>query len=329
MKGIDPKIVSAFIQGVCTDDMLVQINAWMEEDEFNKKWLFDLKAMYDKSMLDDVNDTQYLKTQYEKTWAKINISSNKGSMRLKRLKRIALYASAACLLSFVVGYGLFMRSGFADIYIVESVPSTDSIRRVVLPDKSIVWLNANSTIKYLPEFDENERRVLLAGESYFEVTKDQNRPFIVETSDFTVEVLGTVFNVSAYTDGEFSDATLVSGKIIIDKIKGKKSIELLPGQKARISRSTKDVLVCDVDTENEILWKSQFITFEQERIIHIISKLEYIYGVKIALEINSNEIYTYSGAVARKGSLEEVLASLQNVIPFNFNKTEEGYLVIL
>lgn len=333
MKKIDPKIVSAFIEGVCTDKELIQINSWMDQDEFNKEWLFNLKALHDKSLLYHANDEEYLKEQYEKTWSKINKSAvsvrRRGTMRVSKLQRFILYASAACLLAFIIGYNLFAPSRSDVNFIVESVSSADSIRRVVLPDASVVWLNANSSIKYLPEFDENERRVLLAGESYFEVTKDQNRPFIVETSDFTVEVLGTVFNVSAYTDGEFSDATLVSGKIIIDKIKGKKSIELLPGQKARISRSTKDVLVCDVDTENEILWKSEFITFEQEGIRHIISKLEYIYGVKIALEINSNEIYTYSGAVARKGSLEEVLASLQNVIPFNFNKTVEGYLVIL
>jgi ferric-dicitrate binding protein FerR (iron transport regulator) len=199
----------------------------------------------------------------------------------------------------------------------------------MLPDETVVWLNSNSTIKYLPEFDDDVRRVLLAGESYFEVAKDESRPFIVETSDFTVEVLGTEFNVSAYEDVEFSDATLVKGQIVIENKRNKKEIELLPGQKVRISKSNNEMLVSEVDVNNEILWKSEFITFEQERIIHIISKLEYIYGVKIALEHDPNEIYTYSGAVTRKGSIDEVLASLQNVIPFSFMKTKDGYLVIL
>ena len=329
MKEIDPKIVLAFIEDACTIEDLAQINSWMEEDEFNKEWLFDLKAMHDKYLLAHTDDAEYLKVQYERTWTKINRSVNSGKKHVRRLQRIALYASVACLLGFIIGYGLIARSDSAENYIVESVSSSDSIRRIVLPDESVVWLNANSSIKYLPDFNEKERRVLLFGESYFVVTKDASRPFRVETSDFTVEVLGTEFNVSAYEDNDFSDATLVSGKIIINNIKGKKDIDLLSGQMARFSRRTKEVLVSEVDTENEILWKSEFITFEQERIMHIISKLEYIYGVDIALEHDPNEICTYSGAVTRKGSLEEVLTSLQNVIPFNFIKTEEGYLVIL
>jgi ferric-dicitrate binding protein FerR (iron transport regulator) len=329
MKGIDLKIVSAFIQGVCTDDMIDKINAWMDEDEFNKEWLFNLKALYDNSSLDYIDDAEYIRMQYEKTWEKIYRISNSNKLRKRRLQRIFLYTSVACLLGFVFVYGLFYRTNSTDNYIVETVSSADSIRRIMLPDETVVWLNSNSTIKYLPEFDDDVRRVLLAGESYFEVAKDESRPFIVETSDFTVEVLGTEFNVSAYEDVEFSDATLVKGQIVIENKRNKKEIELLPGQKVRISKSNNEMLVSEVDVNNEILWKSEFITFEQERIIHIISKLEYIYGVKIALEHDPNEIYTYSGAVTRKGSIDEVLASLQNVIPFSFMKTKDGYLVIL
>ena len=215
-------------------------------------------------------------------------------------------------------------------YVVERVSSSDSIRRVILPDHSIVWLGANSEIKYLPEFDENERRVILSGEGYFDVQKNPDKPFRVETPEFTVKVLGTRFNVSCYNTRQTTDATLFSGKVVIENNKRQELLVLTPGQKVSYSKSSKQMLVENIDTENDgILLENKYITFKGATLQSIIKELQYAYGVNIIITgglNNSTSIYT--GSIQREDSLETVLRGLQNVIPFSFEENTDGSLVL-
>ena len=190
-------------------------------------------------------------------------------------------------------------------------------------------MNSNSEIQYSTTYGENERKILLSGEAYFEVTPDKNRPFRVETPDFTVKVLGTAFNVASYTGNDHSGATLISGKVAIKNNRREELLVLHPGQKATYSKATKKLIVKDVDTDAETAWKNAFITFERSGIKQIIEKLEYIYGEQIILQLmpdNCSQI-TYSGAVAREDSLENVLKNLQNVIPFHFKRVSERFVI--
>lgn len=83
--------------------------------------------------------------------------------------------------------------------------------KIVLADGSRVWINSQSVLEFPARFTENERRVRLKGEAYFDIIKDEHKPFIVEVGDKEVRVLGTQFNISDY-EGSFV-ATLVSGKV--------------------------------------------------------------------------------------------------------------------
>ncbi|MPM18979.1 hypothetical protein SDC9_65397 [bioreactor metagenome] len=329
MKGIDPKTIFNFLTNSYQEKELTTIITWMEEDSDNKEWLLKTKAFWDQARFKRVYGRKYQEEQFQKIWNKIHRLQGEKQKRTSPLKRIIGYAIAACSIGLIVGYGLLKLSQNKNNegYIVENVTSNDSIQRIILPDHSIVWLNENSQIKYLPQF--TERRVLLTGEAYFEVAYDKEKPFRVVTPDFTVKVLGTKFNVSSFEESNFSDATLISGKIAIENRHMKEILILNPSQKARYLKKTNSLVVENVDTESETAWRKSFISFEKFDIEQIMKRLEFIYNEPIILQ-QIPETYsakTYSGSVARQDSLEGVLRSLQNIVAFNFTKTDEGIII--
>lgn len=329
MKGIDPKTIFNFLTNSYQKKELTTIITWMEEDSDNKEWLLKTKAFWDQARFKRVYGGKYQEEQFQKIWNKIHRLQEEKQKRTSPLMRIIGYAIAACSIGLIVGYGLLKLSQNKNNegYIVENVTSNDSIQRIILPDHSIVWLNENSQIKYLPQF--TERRVLLTGEAYFEVTYDKEKPFRVVTPDFTVKVMGTKFNVSSFEESNFSDATLISGKIAIENRHMKEILILNPSQKARYLKETKSLVVENVDAESEAAWRKSFISFEKFDIKQIIKRLEFIYNEPIILQ-QIPETYsakTYSGSVARQDSLEDVLRSLQNIVAFNFTKTDKGIII--
>ena len=87
-----------------------------------------------------------------------------------------------------------------------TVPAGQRIN-ITLADGTNVWLNARTTIQYPITFNEKERLVKLDGEAYFDVTKDKSKPFIVQTNNYNVEVLGTKFDVDSYSETEIFETT--------------------------------------------------------------------------------------------------------------------------
>ena len=101
---------------------------------------------------------------------------------------------------------------------------------IVLPDGTKVFLNAGTTLRYPDHFEGGSREVYLNGEAYLEVTKDAEHPFVVKTEEVEVKVLGTVFNVNAYPEGEWVRTTLVEGKV--EAVCGGRLFVMEPGMQA-------------------------------------------------------------------------------------------------
>lgn len=108
--------------------------------------------------------------------------------------------------------------------------------QVTLPDGSKVWLNGGSSLAYTNQFNNDNRRVELHGEAYFEVQKHQGKPFTVHTQGYDVTVKGTKFNVSAYDDDPISTTTLMEGKVELSD--GKQNLSLVPGDAVQLDKAT-------------------------------------------------------------------------------------------
>lgn len=108
--------------------------------------------------------------------------------------------------------------------------------QVTLPDGSKVWLNGGSSLAYTNQFNNDNRRVELHGEAYFEVQKHQGKPFTVHTQGYDVTVKGTKFNVSAYDNDPISTTTLMEGKVELSD--GKQNLSLAPGDAVQLDKAT-------------------------------------------------------------------------------------------
>ena len=162
---------------------------------------------------------------------------------------------------------------------------------VNLPDGSKVWLNANSELRYPSDFNADTRTVELTGQGYFEVTKNAHKPFIVKADkDYSVEVLGTSFNVSAYKDESMIETTLVEGSVKLNVVSGGKRMTqmLKPNEKAEYQKGADKIKVFDVNTEYDTAWKNGEIIFRNHPMDKVLKTLERHYHV--VFEVKDNEI---------------------------------------
>ena len=160
-----------------------------------------------------------------------------------------------------------------------------------LPDGSKVWLNANSELRYPSDFNADTRTVELTGQGYFEVTKNAHKPFIVKADkDYSVEVLGTSFNVSAYKDESMIETTLVEGSVKLNVVSGGKRMTqmLKPNEKAEYQKGAGKIKVFGVNTEYDTAWKNGEIIFRNHPMDKVLKTLERHYHV--VFEVKDNEI---------------------------------------
>jgi transmembrane sensor len=180
--------------------------------------------------------------------------------------------------------------------------------QVILPDGTKVWLNAGSSLKYPTAFAGQERKVILKGEGYFEVTHDQSRPFRVQSNDQTVEVLGTHFNISAYENDGDVKTTLITGKVQVKTQYNNASAILKPGEQSILENNA--LKVAEVMTEDVIAWKNNSFVFNNEKLGSIMRKIARWYDVEVICPPDLAES-VFVGSGSRDKSLDWTLDKLE------------------
>ncbi|ARS40653.1 hypothetical protein CA265_13695 [Sphingobacteriaceae bacterium GW460-11-11-14-LB5] len=187
--------------------------------------------------------------------------------------------------------------------------------QVTLPDGTKVWLNALSSLKYPTTFLGKYRMVELAGEGYFEVAKNKNKPFKLKTAKQEISVLGTHFNVSAYADDTEVKTTLVEGGVAVKNFSPLATGLLKPGQQAVFEKT--GFKVSNVDVEEYIAWKNGFFMFNNEDIKAAMQKLARWYDVDIEYVGDFDGIY-FGGSFSKHNNLQETLKILESTDKFKF-----------
>ncbi|MBO9633657.1 MAG: FecR domain-containing protein [Chitinophagaceae bacterium] len=181
--------------------------------------------------------------------------------------------------------------------------------QLVLPDGSLVWLNAASSITYPTEFTGTERTVSITGEAYFEIAANRSKPFRVKANDMNVDVLGTSFNINSYPDERDIKTTLLEGAVKISK-NGKTEL-LRPGQQAIIAGENLEVMN-HIEIDQVMAWKKGLFNFDRLSLPSILNQLARWYDVDIRYEGAIPE-GRFRGKVNRDMSLDLVLEVLKDV----------------
>lgn len=180
--------------------------------------------------------------------------------------------------------------------------------QVVLPDGSKVWLNASSSLRFPTAFVGKQRDVDLTGEAYFEVAKNKEKPFHINVKGVQVEVLGTHFNVNAYSDESCMKTSLLEGSVRIKE--GSQSGLLKPGQQAVIKNKNENIEIKNADMDEVIAWKNGLFQFHGANITTIMREIGRWYDVDIVYEDKiSNR--SFEGKISRNVPLSDVLKILE------------------
>ena len=180
--------------------------------------------------------------------------------------------------------------------------------QVALPDGTIVWLNAASSLKFPTAFTSNERLVELSGEAYFEVSKNKLKPFKVTFNNQVVEVLGTHFNISAYKDDNQSQTTLLEGSVQITNQNSRKL--LIPGQQAISDADAKDIAIVKPNLDEVMGWKNGLFVFKSKSIQSIMKQVARWYDIDVVYQ-GSLHNQIYGGQISKYSNINDLLTKLE------------------
>lgn len=198
---------------------------------------------------------------------------------------------------------------------------------ITLPDGTAVKLNSESILSYKQDFGKKDRRVSLSGEGYFDVQKDVQKKFVVNTEFMDIEVTGTSFNVYAYSDKDILEMALVHGSVTVSSVCPPfEKIHVIPNEKVIYDKRTG--LMKKIITSNilETAWVSKELVFRSESIDNVLKRVGRKYGVSFEIEDSSLVKETYTG-VFDKEEIEEVMRILK--IHYGFDYKIKGEVIQL
>lgn len=312
---MEKELLYKFFAGTATFEEKERIMLWMESAPDNKQFFLKERKLYNAVLLnsDHAEIEQAVKKQQH--WM------HSGIMRFVRI-------AAMIVLAFGLGY--FAQDWDTDGPVpmqTIAVPAGQCVN-ITLPDGSNIWLNAQTTIQYPISFNKCERMIKLDGEAYFEVAKDTKRPFIVNTKECRVEVLGTKFNVDAYSYRDKFETVLMEGAVKVSMLNNpSETVSLKPDDK--VYRSNGRLLTEKMNNFERYRWKEGLICFQNEPFNVVMEDFEKFYGLKIVVNNQKVTKYLYTGKFKQTDGIDYALSLLQKNIHFTYQRDRENHVVYI
>ncbi len=237
----------------------------------------------------------------------------------KRTLRNYFLRVAAVILPLVLVAGGYLYLSKQESHIPAAVAMTevatgpDETKEIVLPDGSTVWMNEASMIRHEASMDGGLRSVELSGEAFFQVVKDPSRPFKVETADVSVTVLGTEFNVKAYSRCEETMVTLKNGKVTVETTE-QEQFTLDPGEMLAYNKVTKKTEQTVTDPDVATAWKQREIYFDNETLEEILNILEKQYHTTFDVDKRLLTTERFTFVLKKDDSLAQSMQIMEKII---------------
>lgn len=197
-----------------------------------------------------------------------------------------------------------------------------------LSDGTKVWLNSETILRYPVQFDGKERRVQLTGEAYFEVARNENLPFLVESGEQVIKVLGTEFNISSYIENPLIFTTLVKGSVeVISKHKPDIKQRLSPNEQSFVRKVDGEFSKREVDTYPFVAWKEGRFVFQDQNLGEIMKTLSKWYSIEVLFAREESKNIRFTGNIERYSDFGKVLTKIQKTNEVDF-KIEDRQITI-
>jgi len=348
-------LIYGYLRNELTSEETSRLISWLEQDKNNKQLFDEMSELWITTRAASPNPGFNAREGFNNFRKKIKTTYNQKDNNIKTawLKTIVRYA-AVILIAFSASGALFYFIGRNS-----AAPAVQSINKLVVPlgskawfslsDGTVVTLNAGSTLNVSQDYGVNNRIVRLDGEGYFNIAKDKNNPFVVQTPFLNIRALGTEFNIKAYSADRTIETTLVSGSLQIEPVKeinqGQITV-LKPNQKLTFFKSDssftsgsemkekeetarsenikkiRTVPVTRLVTENVNVdpvtsWKENRWIFEQQSLSQIAIDLERKFDVQIIFDSERLKSYRFTATILAE-PIEQVLMALSMAAPVTY-----------
>jgi transmembrane sensor len=288
---------------------------WLKEDESHSQILSEIQIVY--SLTSSI--PPYFYPDKEKAWRKIDRQTRSSGAKVRQLfNRLKYTAAAAVLLlvSLTLLWNYHARTVEERGHFSEIVAPPGKKTMVVLPDSSLVWLNSGSSLKYNGNFNVKDREVVVTGEAFFDVKRNEAKKFSVRTGILSVQVYGTAFNVKNYENDQLQEITVSEGRVGISN-KTRELKQLTPGQQAVLNKSTNKLTFSKADPAVVSSWKDNELKFDNTPFDEVVKYMERWYGVSINIDPSMTGKHQYTFKIKTE-SLTEILEKIKVMTPIAY-----------
>jgi transmembrane sensor len=346
------ELIIRVLQKTASPDEVKKVRTWLSLDPKNIDYYNEFRIIWQSVRSSSRHD-------YDpgEAWKRLSSKTAENSKPAVRSWFPVLFLRVAALIIIAFGSGMglmYLVSRFSEPVVstvfTEHIVPYGSKSHVILPDGSVIWLNAGTSLKYTQDFNLSNREVFLDGEAYFDVRKNTKLPFCVKTYGVNIKVTGTAFNVKAYRDEKVIETTVERGKV---EIYGKGNIEfkekkitVMPKQMAALSftsaREQTSALAVNrspektghptfqieknVATELYTSWKDKRWIIEKEELGSLAVKIARKYDVTVEFDCETIKHYVFTGTIEDE-TLDQVVRIISLTAPISYH-LEKKHLVL-
>lgn len=302
--------INRYLRGESAPEERIQIMKMMDEDPSFRKEFLAMRKIYDALLLSD-----------DAAEARKGVGRN----RVVRLLRFVASMAAAASIAVGVTYFIMSEKDVENI-VLQGFEAPEGHRtEAVLSDGTKICLNSGSKLEILSSGN-SERRVRLEGEAYLNVAHNEDRPFILETSEMEVKVLGTSFDVSTY--GNIHSVVLVEGSVEVNAVGSSEKTVIEPDQMYVLDSSTGHSGVRQVDALSMVTWKDGYLNLQNMTAEDLFSRLEHYYGVRIICSDAHKSTFTMSGKLILESRIDAVMDNLTVLLDMKYTRLSEDTITV-
>ena len=311
-------IITRKISGEVTTDEQQILDNWLAESAENEQYLQNLQKIYTQAT--EHKDVDIPPIDVNQEWQRFKNS-------LQPVRQLAdkkptyqtnwLRIAASVVVIAVLGYFIWFNAFQSDNI---TVLADHRGQLITLPDNSVVTLNKDASITYPRTFSDDDRSVIMNGEAFFEVTRNENKPFIVNLGLSNVEVLGTSFNINAEDNNDRIEVVVNTGKVRFGTTTGNESVILTKGEKGTLMKNMNMISKVDNNDINFMAWKTRQLVFNDVELDVVIQTVNKLYDSQITFstDVGKNCKVTVS---FDNQSIDAILSVLELTLDLEYKKT--------
>lgn len=314
-------LIIAYLNGELNKEQQQSLEEWIAADTSHKRYFYEATEIWLSAVA--ASDKVGNKEQ-----AYLNFKGRLDEARKSKIfsLRWVRVAAAVFIGVFLLNTTFYLGNEYGNRTLEKQAQTIEvpagSKSRIILPDGTVVWLNAGSKFSYRADFAQKKREVKLEGEGYFEVTPDTDHPFIVNTSHIDVKVFGTKFSVKAYEKEQNVVVLLAEGSVkFINKDDLQASFMMIPEQQAVYNKETGKTALSQVPASAASDWTTGAHFFNELTLEQIANILEKSYDVTFIFRKEEKKNLTFYGDFRSDDTLDDILTIMSSSGKFKYRKT--------